>query len=256
MTLEYAPIPPCSKRLRKAIYITVAAIALVVAISLSRPFVEQIAYVISLRHFLASPMRAATVVYDDARESARALVKKHPAAYRRVETWLDDCPTDLSGPPDDTPKEPVGYVPAKFREVTYGDPVIFIGELRAPNEEPEIVRISPGMMYSGVSSYVVYLSISLYSVPDLSRGSRPVEKRSPDGPATLPRLKRREHVRLFAGVKDPNDPSHFTIRYELDGSGGCIDGWLRGVRSITITVRDGPLAARERSRYGPFAAPR
>src|SRR5699024_3764914 len=31
-------------------------------------------------------------------------------------------------------------------------------------------------------------------------------------------------LRLFAGQSDPNDPSHFTIAYELDGVRGVIDG--------------------------------
>jgi hypothetical protein len=31
-------------------------------------------------------------------------------------------------------------------------------------------------------------------------------------------------IRFFAGQPDPNDPSHFTLRYELSGQPGIIDG--------------------------------
>jgi hypothetical protein len=35
------------------------------------------------------------------------------------------------------------------------------------------------------------------------------------------------HLKFFAGQPDPNDESHFTIRYEVDGRTGIIDGVLR-----------------------------
>lgn len=38
----------------------------------------------------------------------------------------------------------------------------------------------------------------------------------------------RAPLRVFAGTADPNDPTHFTIRYETtDGRVGEVDGWVR-----------------------------
>jgi hypothetical protein len=39
-------------------------------------------------------------------------------------------------------------------------------------------------------------------------------------------FKNENHLRVFGGHADPDDRSHFTIPYELDGTPGVIDGWL------------------------------
>ena len=48
--------------------------------------------------------------------------------------------------------------------------------------------------------------------------------------------------RVFAGQVDPNDASHFTIRFELAGQPGLIDGRLKDNDRIVLTVREGPPA--------------
>jgi len=45
--------------------------------------------------------------------------------------------------------------------------------------------------------------------------------------------------RLYAGQLDPIDESHFTIRYELDGKSGVIDGWLMPDDSVKLQNRGG-----------------
>lgn len=47
--------------------------------------------------------------------------------------------------------------------------------------------------------------------------------------------------RFYAGQPDPQDPTHFTIRYEYDGQAGVIDGNLQSHGTLTLSVRDGPL---------------
>ncbi len=56
-----------------------------------------------------------------------------------------------------------------------------------------------------------------------------------------------EKLTLYAGQSDPNDPSHFTIKYRLKVGGGFIDGWLRSDDSIVIRTRDGPALLAERN---------
>ena len=34
-----------------------------------------------------------------------------------------------------------------------------------------------------------------------------------------------KHVRIYAGEPDPNDGCHFTVRYEIDGVEGVMDGY-------------------------------
>jgi hypothetical protein len=52
-----------------------------------------------------------------------------------------------------------------------------------------------------------------------------------DGTANAPLL------RFFAGQPDPQDESHFTIDYELEGIRGTIDGWLRDSQFAAEPVR-------------------
>lgn len=53
-------------------------------------------------------------------------------------------------------------------------------------------------------------------------------------------------LRLYAGQPDPLDPSHFTMRYEIDGKPGTIDGRFEEGAAIHLIVRDGPAAQRPR----------
>lgn len=45
-------------------------------------------------------------------------------------------------------------------------------------------------------------------------------------------------VRFYAGQPDPNDPSHFTLPYQVDGRDGMIDGWVKD-NGIELRPRDG-----------------
>jgi hypothetical protein len=48
-------------------------------------------------------------------------------------------------------------------------------------------------------------------------------------------------LRLFAGRSDPDNPSHFTIEYQEDGSlHRTIDGWLRDDDTVALEPRDAP----------------
>lgn len=52
-------------------------------------------------------------------------------------------------------------------------------------------------------------------------------------------------LRIFAGQPDANDRSRFTIRYELNGEPGTIDGQLIAEGNVRLSVRDGPAMSRE-----------
>lgn len=45
-----------------------------------------------------------------------------------------------------------------------------------------------------------------------------------------------DELRVLAGQPDPRDPSHFTIRYDLNGQPGVIDGWLDAGRVVRLTA--------------------
>ena len=60
-----------------------------------------------------------------------------------------------------------------------------------------------------------------------------------------------QRLRLYAGQPDPDDASHFTIGYDVDGELGVIEGWLTDKTAgpgwhngtgewVELKVRDGP----------------
>jgi hypothetical protein len=47
-----------------------------------------------------------------------------------------------------------------------------------------------------------------------------------------------KRLRVFAGQPDPNNASHFTIDYELDGARITLDGWLQDAQTVKIEIRE------------------
>jgi len=66
-----------------------------------------------------------------------------------------------------------------------------------------------------------------------------VSPESAGGVLTFP-LGGKDVLRVFAGQPDPADPSHFTIRYQINGREGFIDGWLDPGRRVRLVDLAGP----------------
>jgi hypothetical protein len=49
------------------------------------------------------------------------------------------------------------------------------------------------------------------------------------------------NLRVFAGQPDPQDPSHFTVEYEIDGVKEVIDGWLTDDDFLRVVPRGGKV---------------
>jgi len=69
------------------------------------------------------------------------------------------------------------------------------------------------------------------------RGPRQIVTTTTGDGQTL-RLSATDTVRVFAGQPDPNDPSHFTIDYDLNGTRHTLDGWLKDDGVVAIESRD------------------
>jgi hypothetical protein len=65
-------------------------------------------------------------------------------------------------------------------------------------------------------------------VADHHPGRRPQRHPHPLGRRLPPPQPQRRpyNLRFFAGQSDPNDPTHFTVTYELNGVKNTIDGYL------------------------------
>jgi hypothetical protein len=70
------------------------------------------------------------------------------------------------------------------------------------------------------------------------------------GPITIPGInafdvisgfpRRPPNVRVYAGQVDPDDPSHFTVRYQMWGREDTLDGRLDDAGRVTLTPRNPP----------------
>jgi hypothetical protein len=138
-----------------------------------------------------------------------------------------------------------GYVPAEFQGLRPNwepDAVAFLHERRAGGTERIVsVEVGVGQAFNErheVSLYALVIEPDALGAPKVvGRALLPLPLHSIDRGRLL---SEQPLLRLYAGQRDSADPSHFTIRYELGGEGGAIDGWLRVDNSVSLKVRDGP----------------
>jgi hypothetical protein len=116
----------------------------------------------------------------------------------------------------------------------------FLHSRRTPAGAGRLVWLSFTLYRETAAGYQLDLSYASSRPPsllgsldddDLARGQLSILV--PDG----------ERLRIFTGIPDDADESHFTVRYELAGETGMIDGWLRSddADGIVLKVRNGPL---------------
>ena len=136
---------------------------------------------------------------------------------------------------------------APFQEVS----PVFLHRRKAGQGPERLVCLGRSTSWSADKGVLIYLE-AVFSTPSdpvpLRRSSRAVMAIWDAKPEMLSGA---GGLVLYAGQPDPDDESHFTIRYELGGVSGTIDGWLREhevphkdktvkFAAIELAVRDGP----------------
>jgi hypothetical protein len=112
-------------------------------------------------------------------------------------------------------------------------PALFVHGRNAPSGPQRLVLVQMGRLAGDPFSRISLSPVNLQ--PLGSSGTTP---------GTYIRglemcLKPTDIVRLYCGQPDPNDASHFTIDYDLNGTRGTIDGKLTSGGTITLTPRSG-----------------
>ena len=142
----------------------------------------------------------------------------------------------------------VGGGPERLVAVVVGGSLQVAGGVRQPSESFafQVYKLDS---FAAQSFAINAEGAATYDLPatDLSIGDDPsgvemtgnwTASKDHSQPGTLS-YKPTERLRVFAGQADPNDESHFTIAYELDGVAGTIDGWLRADGSVILEPRAG-----------------
>lgn len=212
---------------------------------------------------LSHVIPADKVVYEEDPDRAAALMAADPAGYRSLRA-------NQSGPPGWRP--PVRAVPPNYRNGN-DYPLLFLHERATPAGAHYVVTVhllAQNMLStiaaagSGKPAAInLKKTRQLYAEARLatSRGTPPMDVERahqkavslilPDsgmrelvrfsGDPTLDAAARLDYgniLRFFGGRADPDDATHFTLHYQLDGRDGVIDGWMKD-DGIQMQPREG-----------------
>lgn len=113
-------------------------------------------------------------------------------------------------------------------------PTAFLHQLSRPGLAPELVcvEVTPPQIVGGAWGLCFYPEE--WSIA--SFGHEP-QWLQPSTSAFMPFSPQAQRVKVYAGQVDPNDPSHFTIDYEVDGLRKTVDGWLTARKTVLIAAR-------------------
>ena len=118
---------------------------------------------------------------------------------------------------------------------------VFLHERRTPGGRRLLVAVDYlGRGFQDAGNF--FLDVSEFHIRAFESGgpfALPVEVQSDQAPLSLYTSGGvQAPLRLRAGQPDPDDPTHFTIRWELPGSdaAGVIDGWVRD-RGVALERR-------------------
>lgn len=247
--LEYAPAPPLHRRKRfRRIVLLVVLCALVYPGWRFGPRVwakGRLLY--AQRRCLNYERSADWVVYESRQPQATDLLNRY--GYYPILS-----PAQFTGGSLQQPPAVAAYVPDELNEFerrVSGAPsppssaVLFMHELRDKAGRRRLVIVRRGATVYGPVFSAFDLSATLFAPATLSSDLSVVVSASPrmwayNGPAMLLSS---EGLCFYAGQIDPGDAGHFTIRYEMEGKEGVVDGRLneRG-DEVEFTIVSGPAA--------------
>jgi hypothetical protein len=188
------------------------------------------------------------VVYESRQPQAGELLK-HQGYYPLIP------PNMMSGAMSaGAPVAVAAYIPDElndFESRVTGAPtppnsaVLFLHEMKDKAGRQRLVIVRRGATAYGPVFSPFDLSATIYAPATVSSDLSVVISASPrmwayNGPAMLLAS---EGLCFYAGQIDPGDPGHFTIRYEMEGKEGVVDGQLndRG-DEVEFKIVSGPAA--------------
>jgi hypothetical protein len=113
---------------------------------------------------------------------------------------------------------------------------VFVGELRTKDGRPCIISIDLSLMSLGPQHWASMGARAI--IPGKSyRSPEPITTASRgDGSSIL--FRSGDKLRIYAAQRDPADPSHFTVDYDLNGMRHIIDGWMEDVGYVIMEQRN------------------
>ncbi|HEV2296718.1 MAG TPA: hypothetical protein VGR35_22950 [Tepidisphaeraceae bacterium] len=114
---------------------------------------------------------------------------------------------------------------------------VFVGELQTKDGRRALLSIDMGVAAAGNRQWAT-MSARLVEPGTSYRSPRAVYPSAVRGDGGHIFFDPGDTLVVYAAVVDPNDPSHFTIDYALNGTRHTIDGWLDDVWMVVLESRD------------------
>lgn len=243
--LEYAPASPRRSRgIRKWVLIGGLVVLLWAGAEHAPTLVRRVRLSYVQNRVAAFEYPAGTVIYDSDPATMESLLQKYPGDYVKV--------TDTSVWPNVAVirNEPAPWADLKrglFNTRSFWPPgapapKALVHRLRNSAGEERLVAIilapePPSTTTDGPAAAGQLIMVSAIVLPgDL--GQEPGWRGN--GSTLRGDLSKSAKLRVFAAQLDPADPARFSIRYEMDGVPGTIEGRLGMDRDVALTMKDGP----------------
>lgn len=238
--LDYAPRPPTRRRVVRRVLASILLAGTLVASLRWGPQAWRIGQVMYFQHqCLTDAPPADQIVYEE-----------DPALFARVmkqgSGFVPLAPSRRSGAPVAVGRVPQSWIrfTPSLMKMTRPLPgaILFMHERQTPAGEKRLLVVfsgfdpaqAPPLFIPGFDLDVNVIAPATFRTPARDVSPPCIIDVLFSHPRTPPMSK------VYAGQADPADPTHFTIRYEMYGKTGIVDGWLRDHDRVEIKVRDGP----------------
>jgi hypothetical protein len=258
--LDYAPGAPLRRRKRvRRVGALIVLLALVFPVyRYSPPVYRRMVLLYEQHRCLAYTAPADAIVYDEASPTTAARATQSGYSMLTVRLWTASVsaavrqPAELvvfapNLPPVVAARPSIGVggraLPRSGAVPTGG--VLFLHELRNKSGHRRLVVVQRTPTEVGPFAYPFGLEVALYEpatfrAPARYAGTSPPVTFIDHLSGIIPLIPIRP-LRFYAGQVDPADAGHFTIRYELEGQAGVVDGRLNDTGDdLIVRIVSGP----------------
>ncbi len=235
--LQYATATPRRRRWRRWLLFLLLLTTIAFSAKWGKPALSQAQYLYNQHRCMTDHLRPDQVVFDDDPAEAQKLIHANPeykfagADYQNRSATITSVAGRTSRALDEL------HIRVGSLSTTRGPAILFIHARRAPDHPERLVVLD-------CSEYVNYqrgITALSFRASVIALASVRLRSYAEAGFGGSGRALAHGHLQFFAGQPDPADPSHFTMRYEINSKPGLIDGWLTEKDDIRLTVRNGPL---------------
>jgi hypothetical protein len=114
---------------------------------------------------------------------------------------------------------------------------VYLGELQTKDGRRVLCSLDLSISNSGTQHWAS-IGARMIEPGTTYRSPKPVSPCWTRGDGGSIALNKEDTLRVYAGQRDPNDASHVTIDYVLNGTTHTIDGWLEDTGFMRLEVRE------------------